>query len=92
MPIDEDDMILSTTDYFVTENRLNPKATMPEIAAFLRQHKTTGQVTLNEGGVRGVVVIERTKANQAEANEIRRVLGMDYEVEVAQNGEAHGEG
>lgn len=89
MPIPEEDMILSTTDYFVTENRLNPKATADEIAAFVRHFRTTGQVTYttNEGGVRGVIVVERRKATETEANEIRRILGMDYEIEVEVNGD-----
>jgi hypothetical protein len=93
MPIPEEDMILSTTDYFVTENRLNPKATLVEIEAFVRQFKTKGHITytLNGGGLRGAIVVERRKATDAEANEIRRILGMDYEVEVEVNGEVDGE-
>jgi hypothetical protein len=84
MPIEDEDMIVSTVDFFVTENTLNPKATAAEIAAFVRKLKTTGQITYttNEGGVRSVKVVERTRPTDAEANEIRRIMGMDYEVEV----------
>jgi hypothetical protein len=88
--ITDDDMILNTKDYFVSENTINPRATPDEVAAFLRKNKTTGRVTFemipNDGGIRGIQVIERTKCTDTEANEIRRVLGMDYEMEVPRNG------
>lgn len=83
MPISDEDMIVATHDYFVTENVLNPKATPAEIDAFVKECKTTGVVTygINQGGVRSVVVIERTAMDEDDANEVRRILGMDYEIE-----------
>lgn len=83
MPITEDEMILSTTEYFVTENKLNPKATAAEVAAFVKEYSTTGLVTYttNEGGIQGIIVVERKRLNDEESNEVRKVLGMSYEVE-----------
>lgn len=83
MAVSEDEMIVETTDYFVSENILNPKATAAEVAAFVRGLQTTGVITttVNAGGVQGVVVVERQKLDEAESNACRRELGMDYEVE-----------
>lgn len=91
MPVSEDEMIVSTTDYFLTENVLNPQATAAEVAAFVRKCKTTGQInyTTNQGGTRSVVVVERQKLSENDANDVRRVLGMDYEVE-CEEGESEG--
>lgn len=93
MPITEDEMILSTTEYFVTENKLNPKATPSEVAAFVKEYKTTGQVmyTTNEGGVQGVIVTERKKLDDEEANEVRKVLGMSHEIESDEEDEENDE-
>ncbi len=85
MPVSDDDMILKTADFFVSENTLNPKASSEEVAAFIRKYKVTGQVvttTTNSGGVQGIVVIERKKLDDHESNDVRRALGMDYEIEV----------
>lgn len=96
MPIDDEDMILNTRDYFVSENQLNPHATSEEIAAFLRRARTTGKVEftwlMNQGGIQRVLVVERTACSDDEANEIRRILGMDYEeveLPIAVNGNRH---
>ncbi len=82
MPVTEDEMIVATKDYLMTENTLNPKATPAEVDAFLRSCKTTGRVTFtkNNGGTRNIVVVEQTAISDEESNEVRRVLGMDYEV------------
>lgn len=84
MPVHEDDMIVSTKDYFVTENTLNPKATFAEVQEFIRKCKTSGNVTVtaNGGGLRSVVVVEKSLMDDEQSNEVRRLMGMDYEVEV----------
>lgn len=84
MPVHEDDMIVSTKDYFVTENTLNPKATFAEVQEFIRKCKTSGSVTVtaNGGGLRSVVVVEKSLMDDDQSNEVRRVMGMEYEVEV----------
>jgi hypothetical protein len=85
MPIEEEDMIVSTVDYFVTENTLNPLATPTEVASFVRDGKHTGDLryVTNQGGVRSILFVERMKLTDDEGNEVRKALGMDYEVEVA---------
>lgn len=84
MPIDEDDMIVSTADYLVSENKLNPEASFAEVEAFIRKSKTSGNmvVTTNAGGLRSVVVVEKTRMNDDQSNEVRRIMEMDHEVEV----------
>lgn len=83
MPVDDDDMIVSTTDYLLSENVLNPEATAAEIEAFVALHKATSIVTLttNQGGIRRIVLTEKTKATDGEANLLRKAMGMDYEEE-----------
>lgn len=83
MPVHESEMIVRTVDYFVTENILNPKASAAEVAAFVQKCKTTGQVnyTTNQGGTQGIAVIERTRLGDRDGNEVRRVLGMDHEIQ-----------
>jgi hypothetical protein len=86
MPIDDDDMILKTADYLVTENTLNEEASADEMVDWIKRMKVTGDLVLTftttQGGLRKVVLVERTKVAAAESNEVRRVMGMDYEVEV----------
>lgn len=76
-------MIVSTTGYFVTENTLNPLATPAEIAAFVRKGQHTGQLQYqtNQGGVLGVLFVEKKRLSDDEDNDVRHALGMDYEVE-----------
>jgi hypothetical protein len=83
MPIPEDEMIVETVDYFVSEHVLNPKASSQEIASFMKKRKLTGIITTNtnQGGVMKVAVVERSKLNDDEGNNVRRVLEMDYLVE-----------
>ncbi|HTF69167.1 MAG TPA: hypothetical protein VK638_41455 [Edaphobacter sp.] len=88
MPIPEDEMIVSTTDYFVTEANLNPKATLDEVQAFVKRSGTSGTITVtaNGGGQRRVFVVEKTECDDLQSNSIRQILGMDYEVEVDDDG------
>lgn len=83
MPVSEEDMIVGTTDYFVTENKLNPSASFAEIQAFVKGYKTSGNIiiTASEGGLRSVIVVEKTVMTDDQSNDVRRVMGMDYEVE-----------
>ena len=83
MPVDNDDMILTQTEYFVTESKLNPKATPEEISAFTKKLGTTGVVThtVSQGGVKGIVVTERTHLSDDQANTIREMLDMETDDE-----------
>jgi hypothetical protein len=76
--ISDEEMIVSTTDYFVTESVLNARATAADIATFIRRMKTTGKLTYEtqQGGVRTVVVIERTRLAEPAAKSVRKMIGM----------------
>jgi hypothetical protein len=79
MPVADDDMIIATKGFYVSENRLNPKATPDEIAAFVRKGGHTGQLQYqtNDGGVLGVLFIEKKNLTDEEDDDIRTVLGME---------------
>lgn len=83
MPIQDDDMIVSSKDYLVTESTLNPKASPEEIQAFLRRTKTTGKVVtdLRMGGVQQVLLTEKTLARGKQEAEIRSAMGMPLQQE-----------
>ena len=78
MPISDDDMIVSSKDFFVTESTLNPKATPVEIQDFLRRTRTTGKVVtdLRMGGVQQILLTEKTLARGKQEAAIRSVMGM----------------
>ncbi len=76
MPIREEEMLIKTDDYFVSESHLNPRATFQEITAFLKKRKAKGVMTctVNEGGTQGVLIVERTKLNDRRSESVREVL------------------
>lgn len=86
MPVKEEEMILKSEDYFVSENVLNPKATPTEISAFLKKLKTTGLMTINtnQGGIMKVLIVERLRLSDEESVEVRRLLGMEDDEEKEQ--------
>lgn len=85
--IPEEEMIVETRDYLVSEHIFNPRATVEQIADFIKSEKSTAnlRVTYNQGGKRRAVAEERTELSDKESNEVRRVVGMDYEVEVTED-------
>jgi hypothetical protein len=76
--VSDEEMIVSTTDFIVTESVLNAKASAADIASFMRRMKTTGKLTYEtqQGGVRTIVVIERTKLAGNVSKSVRRMIGM----------------
>ncbi|HTF62321.1 MAG TPA: hypothetical protein VK638_06365 [Edaphobacter sp.] len=79
--INDEEMIVSTTDYFVTESVLNTRATAADIAGFIRRMKTTGKLSyeMQRGGVRAIVVVERTRLAESAAKDVRQAIGMNGE-------------
>jgi hypothetical protein len=49
-----------------------------KLISVVRSQRTTGQLTLSlkEGGIRTIVLIERTRATSPERDKIREILGM----------------
>lgn len=85
MPVGEEEMIIRSIDYFVTESTFNPKATSSEIQEFLQKCATTG-VTIfstNNGGSRCIQLTEKLRLNDKQAKDARRAIGMRCETEVA---------
>ena len=78
MPIRDEDMIVDSKDFLVTESLMNPKATPDEIKAFLRRTRTTGKVVTDYrmGGVQTVLLTEKTPASERQEAEIRAAMGM----------------
>lgn len=68
------------TDYFVTETTIDPHVPLEVVNAFLKERKTTGKVTtelnMSQGGSQSIKVTERTKLTDAQADQIREILGM----------------
>jgi hypothetical protein len=85
MPVRDDEMIIKTVDYFVTESTFNPKATSSEIQEFMEKCATTGTTVFstNNGGFRGAILTEKLRLNDKQAREVRRTIGMRCEAEVA---------
>jgi hypothetical protein len=78
MPVSEEEMIVRTEGYYISENVLNPRATPAEMAEFLRSGKHTGQLNTqtNQGGVLGAVFVQKRKLTMHEDDKVRKALGM----------------
>ena len=74
--MNEDDLIRSNVDFFVTETLVEGNILKPEIYAILRRRKTTGKIEihLSEGGLQKSVLTEKTRTTQAEAEKIRSLM------------------
>jgi hypothetical protein len=74
-----DDQILETnSDFLVTQSTIKRNTAPDTILRMLRSRKATGELCFDliEGGVRRIRLSERTKASEAERDEIRKILGM----------------
>lgn len=76
--MDAEDLIEQNSDFFVTETTLRKDMDPATMLEFLAHMKLTGTLTfeLNQGGVRKVRVSEKTKAPEAQRDQIRELLGM----------------
>jgi hypothetical protein len=77
----DEDKIISIKDYVVTETVIEPKTPLADVAAFLKGRKTTGkvQLDLSQGGNQRFLVTERTKLTDAQAAQLRAILGWTSE-------------
>lgn len=76
----EDDLIKHNADFLLTETTFVDGKIPPEtVLTVVRNRKTTGQLTihLSQGGVQKIVLTEKTKANEAQRDQIREILGME---------------
>ena len=74
-----DDFLKSTTDSLTTENTIDTKVDLNELVRVnLKSLAITGVlcIHLNKGGVRQIVLSERTKMKDGESDEVRKLLGM----------------
>ena len=72
------EMVTASKDFLLTESTINAKAPIGEIMEFLRKARTHGElvVTLNQGGVIGYKVVERTRAGSTESDKMRAAIKM----------------
>ena len=77
--MNEDDMVLTNSDFVVTETTLNPKVPLERVVALLRERKATGQLVchVSQGGVQKVSLTEKTKATGKKSDQIRGVFGWE---------------
>ena len=77
--MDEDEMIKENTDFLVTETTLDPKIPAEAVVSVLRHRKTTGQLVfhLSQGGIQKVALVEKTRADNGQADKIRKILDME---------------
>jgi hypothetical protein len=76
--MEEQDMIKTNIDSLVTDTTLDPRISPETIVDALRRRKTTGQLVfhLSQGGIQKILLTEKTKANDDQAEIIRKVLGF----------------
>jgi hypothetical protein len=78
--MDEDKLIRTNTDYLLTETTFVDGKIPPEtVLKVVRERKTTGELTvhLSQGGIQKIVLKEKTRANDAQRDKIREILGME---------------
>jgi hypothetical protein len=79
MKIREDELIRTNSDFLLTETTFVDGKIPPEtVLKVVRERKTTGQllIHLSEGGIQRIVLTEKTRANEAQRDKIREILGM----------------
>ena len=70
------DFAASNVDVFTTHTTVRTDVSIDELISFLKLRKATGEVcvTLNQGGVRSIKLVEHTKLKDAERDNVRRIL------------------
>jgi len=76
--MDEDQMMITNHDFFITETTIDPKLPPETVVAYMKKRRTTGPVVVNlsQGGTQSIVVTERKKLSEAQSKQIREILGM----------------
>jgi isochorismate synthase EntC len=74
----DEEMIVSSADYYVTESVLNPRASAGDIIRFARMNNLTAAITfqINQGGVQKIVVAQKTALKNEDAVKARKAIGM----------------
>lgn len=77
--MEEDRLLETNKDYLVTESKLHKGISIDSLLALLHLRKSNAHVNIvvNNGGVAGVTVTERTKAGEKQSQEIRRIMNME---------------
>ncbi len=74
-----EDVLKENADYLITETLLKVNVSTDKIISLMRQHRTTGQMTVYfiDGGVRSIMLTEKTKASETDRVKIREILRAD---------------
>ena len=77
-PMSDEELIESTTDFFVTESTLNPNASAGDIIRFARLSGLTATITfhVNQGGVGKIIALQKTALKKDQAVKARNAIGM----------------
>ena len=72
-------MIKANVDSLVTDTTIDPRISPETIVDALRRRKTTGQLVfhISQGGIQKVLLTEKTKADDMQAEKIREILGFE---------------
>lgn len=70
-------LIISVTDYLITETVISSEASAAQLDSFLRKCQTTGKVTydMSRGGHQRFLLVEKSKLNDGDSDKVRRLLG-----------------
>jgi len=65
-------------DYLLTEVTIELPADLAELDAIMKATKATGKIVIvyNMGGILGINVEQKTKANEGESAKVRSLLGV----------------
>ena len=65
-------------DFLVTETPIDIDVDLSKLMAYLRFQRTTGTLTFhfNQGGIREILLYERTRATMEQRRKMREILGM----------------
>ena len=74
--MNDSDFAAENIDVFTTHTTVRTDVSLDELVSFLKLRKATGEVcvTLNQGGVRSIKLVEHTKLKEAERENVRRIL------------------
>jgi hypothetical protein len=77
--MEEQKIIKANVDSFVTDTTIDPRISPETIVDALRRRKTTGQLVfhISQGGIQKVLLTEKTKADDMQAEKIREILGFE---------------
>ncbi len=69
-------------DYLLTEVSIELPADLGELDAIMRATKATGKIVVvyNQGGILGINVEQKTRANESDSEKVRGILGVETKV------------